>query len=48
MPKVVIKEYDTNVVVKEISCDSQREAEKVENGVNRNLNHDQFYTDIEE
>jgi hypothetical protein len=48
MPKVVIKEFGTNKVIKEIPCDSKGKAERVEDGININLNHDKYYTSIEE
>ena len=45
---VLIIEYDTEEVVKRISCPTERRAEKTDEGVNLNLDHDRFYTVIEE
>lgn len=36
--------YDDNEVVKEMGPMSERKAERVDDGVNINLNHDAFYT----
>ena len=41
---VQVIEYATSEVVKEIPCENERSAERVERGVNINLNHDQFFT----
>lgn len=46
MAAVEIVERSTETVVKRIPCDSERSAEKVERGVNINLNHDEFFTRI--
>lgn len=46
MPKVIVKEFFTHEVVKEVPCDSSSKAEKVEAGLNRNLNQDLYYTTI--
>lgn len=35
-------------VVKRIPCDSERKAENVDSGLNINLDHDRFYTVIDE
>lgn len=48
MYKVQIKRYGTDEVVEEIKADSERAAERVDDGVNINLNHDRFYTVIVE
>lgn len=48
MAKVLIKKFGTNEVVDEIKCENKNRAEKVERGVNINLNHDEYYTEIEE
>lgn len=48
MWKVKIVEHGTNKVVKEMECKSERKAEKVDGDVNINLNHEQYYTIIEE
>lgn len=44
---VAIKRFSDDSTEKEIECTSMHQAEKVESGVNINLNHDEFYTDIE-
>jgi hypothetical protein len=41
---VGIVERDTGDVVKRIENSSHRRAEKVESGLEINLNHDEFYT----
>jgi hypothetical protein len=46
MVKVVIKEFDTGNIVDEIVCEGEYKAIKVENGININLNHDKYYTEI--
>lgn len=33
-------------VVKEIKCMSEKQAERVEEGININLNHEKFFTQI--
>lgn len=48
MAKVHIKEFGTNEIVDTIDCESPNKAEKVELGLNLNLNHDKYYTEIEE
>ena len=45
--KVLIKEYGSEDIVKVIECSTQRQAEKVDDGININLNHDKYYTVIE-
>ena len=44
--KVLIKEIKTDKIIKEIECGSPRSAERVEDGVNINLNHNDYYTEI--
>jgi len=44
--KVVIKSYETDEIVKEINCSSERQAEKVDDGININLDHEKYYTEI--
>ncbi|QEM43330.1 hypothetical protein CHOTACABRAS_276 [Bacillus phage Chotacabras] len=46
--KVVIIEIKTNTIVESIPCRNMREAERVERGVNINLNHSEYFTTIEE
>ena len=48
MYKVRLISYEYDEVVTEIEVDSFAKAEKVEDGININLNHDRFYTDIVE
>lgn len=45
---VQIIEYKTNEVVEEIKCKNQRDADRVDRGININLNHDEFYTMIQD
>lgn len=40
--------YDTAKVVKSISAHSRREAERLDGGVNINLDHENYYTLIRE
>ena len=47
MPKVLVKVIDKDEIVKEITCETQRKAEKVVLGLNRNL-HSDYYTTIED
>jgi len=42
--EIEIIEYATGEVVKTIPCVSIREAERVDGGVNVNLNYDEYYT----
>ena len=44
--KVQIIEFGTGNVVKEVECPSERKAERVDSGLNINLNHDHYYTMI--
>ncbi|KKK62527.1 hypothetical protein LCGC14_3003420 [marine sediment metagenome] len=51
MPKlyrVTIKEYSTENVVESFAWMSENRADKVDGGVNINLNHEEYYTVIEE
>ena len=43
---IEIKKYDNGEVVKrlDVTDKSDRTAESIENGMNRNLNHEQYYT----
>lgn len=43
---VEIVEYDTGRIERAIDCESARRAERVDDGVNINLNHDRYYTRI--
>ena len=44
--KVQIVEYKTDKVIKNIEVPTERQAEKVESGININLNHDEYFTRI--
>lgn len=46
MVKVVIKEIATGKIVKEMECANIRTAQTIERGVNINLNHKEYYTEI--
>jgi len=46
--KVQVIDAETDEVVKEIETANLRTAERVENGLNINLNHMQYFTRIEE
>lgn len=48
MYEVRVIEYLSEEVVKRIPCDSERKADKVDSGLNINLDHDRFYTVIDE
>ena len=41
---VQVFEYEADQPVKEIPADSQRQAERIECGLNINLNHNRYYT----
>ena len=41
----VVRDRD-EVVVRSIPCQTLRRANKVEDGLNRNLNHDEYYTRV--
>lgn len=43
---VQVIEYATSEAVKEIPCDNERSAERVERGLRINLNLDRFFTQI--
>lgn len=43
---VEIVSYETGEVVKRIECQSERSAERVERGVNINMDGEKFYTRI--
>ena len=45
---VQIKRFSDDEVVKEFGPHPERFAEKIDDGVNRNLNHEEFYTVIVE
>ena len=46
--RVVIISYETGKPIHSIECGtSERKAERVEQGVNININHDKYYTMIE-
>lgn len=46
---VQIKQYSDDKVIREFKpCSSERQAEKLDNGVNINLNHEDYYTIIKE
>lgn len=44
---VAVKEFGTNETIKEIECQSMSKAEKVQAGLDKQLNHDLYYSDIE-
>lgn len=46
MYRVEIISYETGEVVESIKCESERKAERVDSGLNINLNHEEFYTVI--
>ena len=46
--KVQVVDAETDEVVKEIEAANLRTAERVENGLNINLNHMRYFTRIEE
>lgn len=48
MWQVIIVNRKTGETVETIPCSSQRNAERVEEGVQINLNHEMYCTDIEE
>jgi hypothetical protein len=43
---VEIVEHSTDKVEKRIPCQSERSAESTDSGVNRNLDHEKFFTRI--
>ena len=46
--RVEVVEDATQEVVKTIQCHTQREAERVERGLSINMNHADYYTEIEQ
>lgn len=46
--RVEVVEYATQKVVKTLKAESERMAERLDSGVNRNLDHTRFYTRIKE
>ena len=47
MFKVVIMSYEDSEIIKEFKpCETERTAETIERGININLNHDEYYTEI--
>jgi len=49
MFKVVMKSYKNDEIIKEFEpCTTEIVAERLERGVNINLNHDEYYTEIVE
>ena len=45
--KIKVIEANTGEVVKTLEATTERLAERVERGLNRNMNHDSYYTVIE-
>ena len=45
--KIKVIEADTGEVVKTLEATTERSAERVERGLNRNMNHSDYYTVIE-
>lgn len=43
---VQVIKYDHEEVVEEIECGNVHKAEKVDIGININLNHDEYFTNI--
>lgn len=43
---VQLIEISTEKVIKEMGPHTERQAKKIESGADRNLNHQQFYTNI--
>ena len=41
---IEVIDYQTNEVVKTMETTSQRQADRIEDGLNINLNHDAFFT----
>lgn len=48
MIKIQVIYAETDEVVKELEATSKRDAEKIEDGLNRQLNHEKYYTQIVE
>jgi hypothetical protein len=47
MHKVIIKDYEGNTI-KTIECENERKADRVDDGININLDHDKYFTVIKE
>jgi hypothetical protein len=47
MPKVLVKEIEGDKIVNEFPCETDEKAEKIERGLNINLNHGKYYTEIQ-
>ena len=45
---IEVVEYESGEVVSRMEASSEREAEKIDRGVNINLNHENYYTRIME
>lgn len=43
---VEIVSFETGEVAKRIECETERKAERVDGGININLNHEKYYTRI--
>ena len=43
---IEVVDETTNSVVKAIDCASQRQADRIESGLNINLNHERYFTRI--
>lgn len=48
MYKIKIIEHDTDKVINVLTASTEHKAEKIDRGININLNHERFYTLIEE
>jgi hypothetical protein len=48
MFSVNIIEIETDSLIETIPAPSERAAERIERGININLNHDKYYTEIKE
>jgi hypothetical protein len=46
--KVKVINTETGKLVKWMTADTRRQAERLENGLNINLNHDAFHTEVED
>lgn len=46
MPTIKIIKTDSGDVVETMGAESMRSAEKIESGININLNHDEYHTEI--
>ena len=46
--RVVIRERETDEIVDSFEFDTSNRAYRVERGVNINLDHEKFYTEVEE